>query len=278
MSGIDPEKVRAHLDKIAGSTLFADSERLRRFLRFTVESKLQNQHDRVKEYILGREVFDRTDGYDPRLDPIVRVEARRLRSKLAEYYNGPGREEAIRLEYPKGTYLPEIRHVRQRVSAGRPYRAILVSLIAAIASLAIVIFVYRSEAARANGLIAVLPSQWLWVDRGQYDSSAINLSEAITSDLANGGVARVVAWPIVAQQHDNRKPLRQAAVEFGASKVIAVGVRDVAHRKLVTIFLIDPASGQKLRADQYITDGVSTVGPDPLAQRITDDLAKEKVL
>ena len=276
MSGIEPEKVRAHLDKISGSTLFAESDRLRRFLRFTVESKLQNQQDRVKEYILGREVFDRTDGYDPRLDPIVRVEARRLRSKLAEYYNGPGRDEAIRLEYPKGTYLPEIRHVKDRASVS-PRPAPIVSIVAAIVVLAIVIFAYRSEAGRANGMIAVLPAQWLWNDRGQYDSSAISLSEAITSDLANGNVARVVAWPVVAQQHDNRKPLREAAANLGASKVISVNVRDVGHHKLVTVFLIDPASGQKLRADQYLTDGVSSVGNDPLAQRITDDLAKAKV-
>lgn len=275
MSGIEPEKVRAHLDKIAGSTLFADSDRLRRFLWFTVESKLQNQHERVKEYVLGREVFDRTDGYDPRLDPIVRVEARRLRSKLAEYYNGPGRDEAIRLEYPKGTYLPEIRHVKGRASV-RPRRVLVASIVAAVVVLAIVIFAYRSEAGRQSGMIAVLPSQWLWNDRGQYDSSAISLSEAITSDLADGTLARVVAWPIVAQQHDNRKSLREIAANLGASKVIAVGVRDVAHRKLVTIFLIDPATGQKIGADQYLTDGVSSVGNDPLAQRITNDLAKAK--
>src|SRR5438270_10205665 len=106
MTEIEPHAVRAHVDRIAASRMFAESDRLRRFLRFTVESKLNAQEERVKEYILGREVFDRKDDYDPRIDPIVRVEARRLRSKLEEYYSGPGREEKIRLEYQRGSYLP----------------------------------------------------------------------------------------------------------------------------------------------------------------------------
>src|SRR5438270_13404128 len=111
MTEIEPHAVRAHVDRIAASRMFAESDRLRRFLRFTVESKLNAQDERVKEYILGREVFDRKDDYDPRIDPIVRVEARRLRSKLEEarrlrskleeYYSGPGREEKIRLEYQR---------------------------------------------------------------------------------------------------------------------------------------------------------------------------------
>ena len=59
----------------------------------------------------------RIDGYDPRLDPIVRVEARRLRSKLEEYYSGPGHAEQIRIEYPKGGYLPVFTRVKTRFHA-----------------------------------------------------------------------------------------------------------------------------------------------------------------
>src|SRR5439155_24075392 len=103
---VQPQEVRAHLDRVMASKIFAESDRLRRFLRFTVESRLSAQDERVKEYVLGREVFDRNADYDPRLDPIVRVEARRLRAKLGEYYSGPGREEPIRFEYARGSYLP----------------------------------------------------------------------------------------------------------------------------------------------------------------------------
>src|ERR1700674_3896669 len=99
---VQPEgdRIRTLLAKITASEVFIGSERLCRFLRFTVEAKLTDQDRLVKEYVLGREVFDRTGDYDPRLDPIVRVEARRLRSKLAQYYAGPGRADSIRLAYP----------------------------------------------------------------------------------------------------------------------------------------------------------------------------------
>ena len=89
MDGILVQAVRDHLERIIADDLFSGAARLCRFLRFTVESKLAGREDQVKEFVIGREVFDRKDGYDPRLDPIVRVEARRLRAKLAEYYAGP---------------------------------------------------------------------------------------------------------------------------------------------------------------------------------------------
>jgi hypothetical protein len=86
----DREAVRLHLAKIVESGGFAKSDRLCRFLRFTVEAKLNGEESQIKEYVLGREVFDRNGDYDPRLDPIVRVEARRLRTKLEEYYSATG--------------------------------------------------------------------------------------------------------------------------------------------------------------------------------------------
>ena len=79
---ITPEQIRMQLQRILASTFFVRSERLCRFLRFTVELTLSGEMDRIKEYTLGRDVFDRDKNYDPRADSIVRVEARRLRRKL----------------------------------------------------------------------------------------------------------------------------------------------------------------------------------------------------
>ena len=83
---IPPESVRDQLERIVSSRGFVSSDRLRRFLRFVVDSALDGRQNELKEYTLGVEVFDRRPDYDPRLEPIVRVEARRLRSKLAKYY------------------------------------------------------------------------------------------------------------------------------------------------------------------------------------------------
>src|SRR5579863_8780765 len=76
------DQVRAQLAAILKSKLFVQSDRLRRFLSLAVERTLAGEEDQIKEYTLGRDVFDRDHTYDPRVDSIVRVEARRLRVKL----------------------------------------------------------------------------------------------------------------------------------------------------------------------------------------------------
>ncbi len=85
---------------------FANADRMSEFLRFVVARALAGEGDQVKEYVIGIEVFERTTEYDPRLDSIVRVEARRLRSKIDEYYAGPGREDPILIRIPRGSYVP----------------------------------------------------------------------------------------------------------------------------------------------------------------------------
>ena len=104
-----PEQVRTQVDKMLASRVFARSERLCRFLRFCVELTLEEKSDQLKEQLVGVEVFDRKGDYDPRTDPIVRVEARRLRSKLKEYYTSSGRPDCVLIELPKGAYVPSFR-------------------------------------------------------------------------------------------------------------------------------------------------------------------------
>ena len=82
------------------------SPSLCRFLRFVVEETLAGRSGSLKEYSLGTEVFDRGEAFDPRMDPIVRVQARNLRNRLAQYYAGPGDEDTILIDLPKRTYVP----------------------------------------------------------------------------------------------------------------------------------------------------------------------------
>ena len=103
---ISTEAVRSQLEKILASPGFTHSDRMVRFLRFTVEQALNGHASELKETVLGMEVFDRTSLFDPRTDTIVRVEARRLRSKLKEYYEGDGRGDTVRIDFPKGSYVP----------------------------------------------------------------------------------------------------------------------------------------------------------------------------
>jgi adenylate cyclase len=103
------------IQRILASRFFSKSERLCRFLRFAANHTLSGNGQHLKEYVMGVEVFDRGPTYDPRIDPIVRVEARRLRAKLKAYYASVGRDDQLRIEFPKGTYSPVFRfRTRQR--------------------------------------------------------------------------------------------------------------------------------------------------------------------
>jgi TolB-like protein len=105
-NGLLIESIRAQLGKILTSQGFCHSDRMSRFLRLAVEKTIQGQGDQLKEYLIGTEVFDRNHCYDPRIDPIVRVEARRLRSKLKHYYEGEGYDDPLLIHLPKGSYVP----------------------------------------------------------------------------------------------------------------------------------------------------------------------------
>ena len=103
------EIARAELREIVESRTFSPSRRLARFLRFIVESYLDGETERLKETVIGVEVYDRPPDYDPKVDSIVRTEARRLRKRLDEYYETEGRYTRIIISirpadiYPKST-------------------------------------------------------------------------------------------------------------------------------------------------------------------------------
>jgi hypothetical protein len=94
------------LERILGSAQLVTSPSLSRFLRFIVEETLAGRSESIREYTLGVAVFDRGEDFNPRLDPIVRVQARNLRARIAKYYDGPGAGDPLVIELPKGTYVP----------------------------------------------------------------------------------------------------------------------------------------------------------------------------
>jgi len=107
-AGLSAESIQQQLERILASAVFSHSERLRRFLRYVVEAVNQGRGESLKEYQIGTAVFDRKESFDTRLDPIVRVEARRLRAKIEEFYNTEGRDDPVRIELPKGSYAPVV--------------------------------------------------------------------------------------------------------------------------------------------------------------------------
>jgi serine/threonine-protein kinase len=97
------------LTRILASETFQQADRLKRFLTFVVKEALAGRQDDLKEYVIGVRVFRKEETFDPRTDPIVRVQARRLRAKLARYYREEGLTDALIIDLPKGGYAPLFR-------------------------------------------------------------------------------------------------------------------------------------------------------------------------
>jgi TolB-like protein/tetratricopeptide (TPR) repeat protein len=100
------DDVRAELERILSSPNFQASGRRRAFLRFVVEETLSGRADRLKGYTVAIAVFGRNQTFDSQADPVVRLEARRLRRDLDTYYIDVGSRDAVRISIPKGAYVP----------------------------------------------------------------------------------------------------------------------------------------------------------------------------
>jgi tetratricopeptide (TPR) repeat protein len=104
----DRKAIREQLDRILHSGPFVQSQRRQRFLEYVVHETLAGRGERLKGYSVALEVFDRPETFDPVADPIVRIEAGRLREKLRHYYDTDGISDPIRIELPRGSYQPRI--------------------------------------------------------------------------------------------------------------------------------------------------------------------------
>ena len=96
----------------SASKTFSQVERLKRFISFIVGETVDGRGGDLKEYVIGVQVFGKEPSFDPRTDPIVRVQARRLRTRLARYYRDEGNSDELIVDLPKGGYAPVFRHAR----------------------------------------------------------------------------------------------------------------------------------------------------------------------
>jgi adenylate cyclase len=103
---IPDAEIQAALERLLSDIEFRATERNRRFLRFVVEETLAGRSSRIKSYAIAVDVFGRGTDFDGATDPIVRIEATRLRAALNAYYSECGRADPIRITMPKGGYVP----------------------------------------------------------------------------------------------------------------------------------------------------------------------------
>ena len=220
---IQPSAIRRQLEKIAAHGLFARSDRMARFLRLAVERTLDGTADELKEYLIGVEVFDRPASYDPRVDPIVRVEARRLRSKLKAYYEGDGQQDAVIFEFQTGTYAPEIR-LREDGVPGAP----------------------QPE----SNTVAVLPFANLSAS-AENDYFSDGLTEELIHALTKFSGMRVVAWNSAARLRGVEQDVLEVRRQLRVANVLTGSVRIAGSSLRVRVQLIDTATGVYLWSETF---------------------------
>ena len=125
---MDTQRIRLQLDRILASAAFADADRASSFLRFVVDRKLDGRAGEIKEFVIAVDVLGRTSSFDSRTDPIVRVEAGRLRDRLRSYYEDEGEADVVLISLPKGGYVPEFSE-RQRTAPPNSARVMRLSIL-----------------------------------------------------------------------------------------------------------------------------------------------------
>ena len=250
--------VRLHLDKIASSRLFANASRSTRFLRFIVEERLAGHLDRIQEYVLGLDVFDRPECFDPRVESIVRVEGRRLKLRLQEYYRTEGRDDPVRIELPKRGYTPEFRPFAVSKPRVRLSWAIGATAFLLLAGLAIVTqFRGWDNSYRRGelnpGPLGVLPFTSFSGDPDQ-DLLADGLTDALITELARLPSLHVISRTSMMRHKGSKKSAPVIARELGARHLLEGTVYRSGHRVRLNAQLIDAKKDSPVWAQSYECD------------------------
>ena len=105
-AAIPTRLINEALARVLASQVFRGAARQCRFLEFVVRQTLDGHADQIKAFVIAIDVFDRDEGFDPVGDPVVRVQAGRVRQSLDRYYATEGATDPVRITIPKGRYVP----------------------------------------------------------------------------------------------------------------------------------------------------------------------------
>lgn len=280
------ELVREALEKVLASDLFTDVPRLSRFLEFVVVESLAGRGDRLKGFVLACEVFDKNDPDDAQTTTIVRVEAGRLRRRLAEYYEGEGSTDPWRISIPKGAYRPVFGKVeRKQIQAKQPTQvelespstgnlaqpawwqrhAVALGLLALVAILAAGSTYYASNKRSLQGktsaapvvyttpTIAILPLEAFDEDQRQ-TGLGLAITESLIVALSKHSDLHVMALSSSDYFRSRVVSVKDIGREMQVSHVVKGGYSSEQDGLQITIALHDAQSGYVIWSEDIETD------------------------
>ena len=294
------DEVRAELQRVLQSEAFQQAGRASQFLRFIVEETLANRGDRLKGYTIAVEVFERPADFDAQTDPLVRVEAGRLRRRLMEHYLAEGIDSPVRVELPRGRYTPTFRYTAPARRAADPAaeqpstRASTRKKLAIVAALAVVVLAAfaslrywppGSATAPAEATsAALLPSP---SDEPRLlvlpfaDLSRESVTSGFAAGLTEETIGKFVHLSIIAiasgtNPEVTSASLAQLRTEFNAGYVLTGSVRPTDGGIRIAVRLLETGAGTQLWTkpfDEPLEGRTETAVQEDVANRIALMLA-----
>ena len=293
-------EIRTELERLLQSQIFEQAGRSTEFLRYVVEETLAGRADRLKGYTIAVAVFDRPADFDAQTDPLVRVEAGRLRRRLMEYYIGEGHDDPVRIELPRGGYEPRFSYPTaprgsthtQAEMERRLARPLVVGSAASFAALltaALVWWALGSDRDPAAGRPSAAAGTSIDVAAGMPRMLVLPLAsfeagselDALAAGITEEIILALVEFNIiaVASPADSRtEPTSLEAMrrDFGVGYVLAGSVRTEDDRVRVAIRLVDTDLGTQLwttTIDEHLGHATSAARL-AVAERISGRIAE----
>ena len=212
---IEAGLIREHLELLRASATFARSTSLFLLLEYVVRETLEGRGATLKELVIGDALYGRSAPYDPRIDSTVRVEARRLRRKLADHYTSGGCSTGVRIELPTGSYRPVF-----SLAEGASGESV------------------RSTAGESAD-IAIMPFRALSCGADD-DTFANGLTDELIYALEHRSGLRVAPRLMVFQFQNRQYSVSEATNALGVGAMLHGTFRTAGDRTRVTVELTDP--------------------------------------
>jgi adenylate cyclase len=231
-----PDAIRSQLERILQRAEFKASDKQRKFLSFVVDEALAGRSSQLKGYTIAVSVYGRPEGFDPQVDPIVRVEAGRLRRALDRYYLTAGKNDRVRIDIPKGSYVPAFSTVQEAPTGDKTRSS-----------------ESENKFSTTEPSIAVMPLRNLTGDFEQ-DYFVDGLTEELTAEITRYQDFHVIAsqstLPFKGKNVDPREVGRDLGVQF----LLKGSLRRDSKTVKVTIQLLDTSTAEQIWGESYKRD------------------------
>ncbi len=226
--GLPPAEIEQELGRVLASSAFSRQRRLSRLLKHLVEHTLRGKEDCLKETLLGIEVFDRGRDFDPKVDPIVRIDARRLRARLTQYYADEGVTDPVLIVLEPGSYIPSF--CRREEQKTKPE--------------------FLPPPSRNRHSVAVLPFA-NFSNLTEYELFCEGLSEDILNRLTQHQGLRVIARASAFQFRDPTCDPRHIAKQLRVDTLVTGSLRGDNEDVRITAQLVNAEDSTILWSQEY---------------------------